>query len=81
MKDIFSKTVYFLIVIVALLGVINSPSALLLGFIYTIIFNNPFIAFASFKKDGSEYSFVGSFVSKSKDFAGDITIFISIFLL
>ncbi|WP_028284073.1 MULTISPECIES: YeiH family protein [Flavobacteriaceae] len=42
MKDIFSKTVYFLIVIVALLGVINSPSALLLGFIYTIIFNNPF---------------------------------------
>ncbi|GHC65661.1 YeiH family protein [Ulvibacter litoralis] len=42
MKDIFSKTVYFLIIIIALLGVINSPTALLLGFVYTIIFNNPF---------------------------------------
>jgi len=42
MKDIFSKTVYFLIIILALLGVLNSPTALLLGFVYTIIFNNPF---------------------------------------
>lgn len=42
MKDIFSKTVYFVIIIIALLGFINSPTALILGFIYTIVFNNPF---------------------------------------
>lgn len=42
MKDIFSKTVYLLIIIVAILGVINSPTALLFGFVYTLIFNNPF---------------------------------------
>lgn len=42
MKDIFPKTVYFLIILIALLGFINSPTALILGFIYTIIFNNPF---------------------------------------
>ena len=42
MKDIFSKTVYFVIIIIALFGFINSPTALILGFIYTIIFNNPF---------------------------------------
>ncbi|MEZ4791956.1 MAG: putative sulfate exporter family transporter [Gelidibacter sp.] len=46
MKVIFSKTVYFLIIIVALLGIINSPSALLLGFVYTFIFNNPFKAYS-----------------------------------
>ena len=42
MKDIFSKTVYLLIIILALSGVLNSPTALLLGFVYTVIFNNPF---------------------------------------
>ncbi|WP_418512153.1 YeiH family protein [Corallibacter sp.] len=42
MKDIFSKTVYVLIITLALLGVLNSPTALLLGFVYTVIFNNPF---------------------------------------
>ncbi|SIQ32695.1 YeiH family protein [Maribacter ulvicola] len=42
MKDIFSKLTYFLIIIMVLLGVINSPIALLLGFVYTLIFNNPF---------------------------------------
>ncbi|MGK0379988.1 MAG: putative integral membrane protein (TIGR00698 family) [Patiriisocius sp.] len=42
MKDVFSKTIYFLIIIFALLNIINSPTALLLGFVYTIVFNNPF---------------------------------------
>ncbi|MCI2227694.1 putative sulfate exporter family transporter [Polaribacter sp. MSW13] len=42
MKDISSKTIYFLIVAIALLGFINSPTALILGFAYAIIFNNPF---------------------------------------
>ncbi|MCT7905149.1 Uncharacterised protein [Candidatus Ornithobacterium hominis] len=46
MKEIFSKIVYFLIIIVALLGIINSPTALLLGFVYTLIFNNPFKAYS-----------------------------------
>jgi len=46
MKDIFSKIVYFLIIIVALLGIINSPTALLLGFVYTLVFNNPFKAYS-----------------------------------
>lgn len=44
MKDIFSKTIYIAIILTALLGVINSPTALILGFIYTFIFNNPFKA-------------------------------------
>lgn len=42
MKDMFSKAIYFLIIIISLLGIINSPTALLLGFMYTIVFNNPF---------------------------------------
>ncbi|MGJ8593320.1 MAG: YeiH family protein [Aquaticitalea sp.] len=42
MKDIVSKTVYFLIINLALLGFINSPTALLLGFVYATIFKNPF---------------------------------------
>lgn len=46
MKDIFSKTVYFSIVITALIGKINSPTALLLGFIFTLIFNNPFKSYS-----------------------------------
>ncbi|EIJ39940.1 putative membrane protein [Galbibacter orientalis DSM 19592] len=46
MKEIFSKIVYFLIIIIALLGIINSPTALLLGFVYTLIFNNPFKAYS-----------------------------------
>ena len=46
MKEIFSKIVYILIIIVALLGIINSPTALLLGFVYTLIFNNPFKAYS-----------------------------------
>ncbi|WP_109300013.1 YeiH family protein [Aquimarina sp. AU474] len=46
MREICSKTVYFLIIIVALLGIINSPIALFLGFIYTLIFNNSFKAYS-----------------------------------
>ena len=33
MKDILSKIVYFLIIIIALSGYINSPTALIIGFI------------------------------------------------
>ncbi|MGY0406888.1 MAG: YeiH family protein, partial [Polaribacter sp.] len=46
MKDFFLKIVYFLIIIVALLGIINSPTALVLGFIYALAFNNPFKAYS-----------------------------------
>ncbi|WP_179320401.1 YeiH family protein [Winogradskyella helgolandensis] len=46
MKDIISRIVYFLIIICAVLGVINSPTALILGFLYTIIFKNPFKAYS-----------------------------------
>lgn len=42
MKAILPKTVYFLIIIITLLGYINSPTALILGFTYTLIFKNPF---------------------------------------
>jgi uncharacterized integral membrane protein (TIGR00698 family) len=46
MKALFSKIVYFLLIIVTLLGFINSPTALLLGFGYTLVFNNPFKAYS-----------------------------------
>ncbi|MBQ4914711.1 putative sulfate exporter family transporter [Maribacter sp. MMG018] len=46
MKGIFVKTAYFLIIITALLGKINSPTALLLGFIFTLIFSNPFDSYS-----------------------------------
>ena len=42
MKTTVSKIIFFLIIITALLGEISSPIALLLGFIFTIIFTNPF---------------------------------------
>ncbi len=42
MKDIIAKIVYFLIIIAALLGLINSPTALILGFAYTLILTNPY---------------------------------------
>jgi uncharacterized integral membrane protein (TIGR00698 family) len=42
MKTIVSKIIFFLIAIIALLGPINSPAALLLGFLFAIIFKNPF---------------------------------------
>ncbi|WP_218599330.1 YeiH family protein [Polaribacter sp. NJDZ03] len=42
MKDFTSKTIYFLLVLITLLGFVNSPTALIIGFVYTIIFKNPF---------------------------------------
>lgn len=42
MKDIFSKAIFLVLIIIALLGIVNSPTALLLGFVYTLIFNNSF---------------------------------------
>ncbi|WP_458626792.1 YeiH family protein [Winogradskyella sp. PC D3.3] len=46
MNVVFSKAVYLLIISTAVLGVITSPTALILGFIYTIVFNNPFKAYS-----------------------------------
>lgn len=46
MKDITSKIIYIIIGITAVSGVINSPTALLLGFAYTLVFNNPFKAYS-----------------------------------
>jgi uncharacterized integral membrane protein (TIGR00698 family) len=42
MKDLIPKIIFFLILIATLLGIVNSPVALLLGFIFTILFKNPF---------------------------------------
>lgn len=42
MKDLFSKIIYFIIVSAALLGYINSPTALLTGFLFAILLQNPF---------------------------------------
>jgi uncharacterized integral membrane protein (TIGR00698 family) len=46
MKVILSKSVYILIIVSALVGIINSPTALLLGFIYPLFFNDPFNAYS-----------------------------------
>lgn len=43
MKLNISKTLFILLIIVALSGLVTSPVALLLGFIFTLIFSNPFI--------------------------------------
>ncbi|MFD1016235.1 YeiH family protein [Winogradskyella rapida] len=43
MKVILALISYSLCIVLALLGVINSPTALVLGFICTLIFNPPFI--------------------------------------
>jgi len=42
MKDKVSKIVYCVIIAIALSGLINSPTALLLGFLHTLILSNPF---------------------------------------
>lgn len=42
MKEIISKAVFIIALLVSLLGVINSATALLLGLIFAIIFKNPF---------------------------------------
>lgn len=44
MKEQLSKGIYFCIIIVAFAGILNSPMALILGFIYTLTLNNPFKA-------------------------------------
>ncbi|WP_179352010.1 YeiH family protein [Winogradskyella vidalii] len=46
MKVILSKIIYILIVVLAFSGLINSPTALILGFGYTLLFNNPFKAYS-----------------------------------
>lgn len=43
MKFILSKSLYLILILIALFGVVNSPVALLLGFLFTLIFGNPFI--------------------------------------
>jgi uncharacterized integral membrane protein (TIGR00698 family) len=42
MKATISKIIFFLIIITALSGLISSPVALILGFIFTIVLTNPF---------------------------------------
>ena len=44
MKEHLSKGIYFFIIIMALAGIINSSTALILGFVYTLTFKNPFKA-------------------------------------
>ncbi|MEP5255511.1 MAG: putative sulfate exporter family transporter [Winogradskyella arenosi] len=46
MKVILALISYSLCIVLALLGVINSPTALVLGFICTLIFNPPFIGYS-----------------------------------
>lgn len=46
MKSIVSKSIYIIITIIILLGYINSATALILGFLSTLFFNNPFKAFS-----------------------------------
>lgn len=46
MKALFSKITYFFIIAIALLGVINSPTALVLGFVFTLLFKNPYVAYS-----------------------------------
>ncbi|MBU2996215.1 putative sulfate exporter family transporter [Cellulophaga baltica] len=42
MKNLGIKFIFFLIITLALLGLINSPTALILGFAFSLIFQNPF---------------------------------------
>ena len=42
MKTTFPKIIFFLIIVFALFSPMNSPTALLLGFVFAIIFKNPF---------------------------------------
>lgn len=43
MKSNISKFIFFILILVALFGFVNSPIALLLGFLFTFIFSNPFL--------------------------------------
>lgn len=42
MKTTIAKIIFFLIIIIALFSPMNSPTALLLGFVFAIIFRSPF---------------------------------------
>ncbi|WP_157603563.1 YeiH family protein [Polaribacter atrinae] len=42
MKTTIAKIIFFLIIIIALFSTMNSPTALLLGFVFAIIFRSPF---------------------------------------
>lgn len=43
MKSNIAKSIFFLLILVALLGFVTSPIALLLGFLFTFIFGNPYL--------------------------------------
>lgn len=43
MKLFLSKSIFILLILIALFGFVNSPMALMLGFLFTLIFSNPFI--------------------------------------
>lgn len=43
MKSNISKSIFIILILVALFGFVNSPVALLLGFLFTMIFSNPFL--------------------------------------
>lgn len=43
MKSNISKVIFFILILAALFGLVSSPIALLLGFIFTFVFNNPFL--------------------------------------
>lgn len=45
MKDVLSKTIYVAIVIAAFSGFLNSPVALLLGFVFALVFRKSFPAY------------------------------------
>ncbi|MBU2927445.1 YeiH family protein [Winogradskyella psychrotolerans] len=46
MKVCFSKIIYVFLILLALLGWLNSPTALILGFAFTFVFKNPFQSFS-----------------------------------
>ncbi|MGY0398421.1 MAG: YeiH family protein [Ostreibacterium sp.] len=46
MKELYTKLIYFLIAIIALLGLINSPVALLMGFLFSFFLGNPFQSYS-----------------------------------
>lgn len=43
MKSNISKVIFFILILVTLFGFVSNPIALLLGFIFTSIFSNPFL--------------------------------------
>ncbi|MEO8773627.1 MAG: putative sulfate exporter family transporter, partial [Gelidibacter sp.] len=43
MNSKISKFIFFTLILLALFGLLNSPMALLLGFIFALIFSHPFL--------------------------------------